>query len=305
MTVYNAVYVALAEEPNVDCDLVTLDSRLARAPGPRCRIHVLRPTSACPLENRPSDNKRSAQRGSLPARPTPHFRRKTPENPQGHTGTAPLRNQQPPESKCIPPSRRHRSLWPRADRPDGLTAALSRSAFPLPLLDGALIERRSHNAAACVSGSALSQTRFSTAESAATTTTTPTDRDAPPPTTEPNVFRALWPGRIPGARRAVGRRVGSGSCAESRATAGGSPRLASGLISEEPFCVGFVFALGGGLAVCAGVGVGAAACVVVPSGSRHRCRRCRRGWCHGAGWPVRLTREAGSLVTFGSARSIA
>ena len=41
VTVYDAIYVALAEE--LDCNLVTLDSRLARAPGPRCKIQVLRP----------------------------------------------------------------------------------------------------------------------------------------------------------------------------------------------------------------------------------------------------------------------
>ena len=39
VTVYDAIYVALAEE--LDCNLVTLDSRLARAPGPRCEIQVL------------------------------------------------------------------------------------------------------------------------------------------------------------------------------------------------------------------------------------------------------------------------
>ena len=42
VTVYDAIYVALAEE--LDCNLITLDSRLARAPGPRCKIRVLRPT---------------------------------------------------------------------------------------------------------------------------------------------------------------------------------------------------------------------------------------------------------------------
>ena len=41
VTVYDAIYVALAEE--LDCALVTLDSRLARAPGPRCEIRILRP----------------------------------------------------------------------------------------------------------------------------------------------------------------------------------------------------------------------------------------------------------------------
>lgn len=40
ITVYDAVYVALAE--SLHCDLVTADSRLARATGPNCRIHVLR-----------------------------------------------------------------------------------------------------------------------------------------------------------------------------------------------------------------------------------------------------------------------
>ena len=40
VTVYDAVYVALAEA--LGCDLVTVDSRLARAQGPRCAIRVLR-----------------------------------------------------------------------------------------------------------------------------------------------------------------------------------------------------------------------------------------------------------------------
>lgn len=40
VTVYDATYVALAEA--LDCDLVTADSRLARAAGPRCTIRVLR-----------------------------------------------------------------------------------------------------------------------------------------------------------------------------------------------------------------------------------------------------------------------
>lgn len=38
VTVYDASYVALAEL--LDAPLVTLDARLARAPGPRCRIMV-------------------------------------------------------------------------------------------------------------------------------------------------------------------------------------------------------------------------------------------------------------------------
>lgn len=42
VTVYDAVYVALAE--SLDCPLLTGDARLARAPGPRCEIRVLRPT---------------------------------------------------------------------------------------------------------------------------------------------------------------------------------------------------------------------------------------------------------------------
>lgn len=40
VTVYDAVYVALAEA--LDCPLLTADTRLARAPGPRCKIQVLR-----------------------------------------------------------------------------------------------------------------------------------------------------------------------------------------------------------------------------------------------------------------------
>ena len=42
VTVYDAVYVALAEA--LDCPLLTADARLARAPGPRCQVQVLRPT---------------------------------------------------------------------------------------------------------------------------------------------------------------------------------------------------------------------------------------------------------------------
>lgn len=41
VTVYDAVYVALAE--SLDCPLLTADARLAQAPGPRCEIQVLRP----------------------------------------------------------------------------------------------------------------------------------------------------------------------------------------------------------------------------------------------------------------------
>jgi len=40
VTVYDAVYVALAEW--LDCPLLTADTRLANAPGPRCEIRVLR-----------------------------------------------------------------------------------------------------------------------------------------------------------------------------------------------------------------------------------------------------------------------
>ncbi len=42
VTVYDAVYVALAEA--LDCPLLTADIRLARAPGPRCEVRVLGPT---------------------------------------------------------------------------------------------------------------------------------------------------------------------------------------------------------------------------------------------------------------------
>ena len=42
VTVYDAVYVALAEA--LDCPLLTADTRLARAPGPRCQVRVLGPT---------------------------------------------------------------------------------------------------------------------------------------------------------------------------------------------------------------------------------------------------------------------
>lgn len=39
LTIYDAAYVALAEA--LDADLLTADRRLAKAPGPRCRIDVL------------------------------------------------------------------------------------------------------------------------------------------------------------------------------------------------------------------------------------------------------------------------
>ena len=39
VTVYDAVYVALAE--SLDCPLLTVDARLARSPGPRCEFRVL------------------------------------------------------------------------------------------------------------------------------------------------------------------------------------------------------------------------------------------------------------------------
>ena len=42
VTVYDAVYVALAEL--LDCPLLTVDARLARAPGPRCEVRVLQST---------------------------------------------------------------------------------------------------------------------------------------------------------------------------------------------------------------------------------------------------------------------
>lgn len=40
LTIYDAAYVALAE--TLDVGLLTADRRLAKAPGPRCRIEVLR-----------------------------------------------------------------------------------------------------------------------------------------------------------------------------------------------------------------------------------------------------------------------
>ena len=40
LTAYDASYVALAEA--LDCELVTADARLARAPGPTCAITVVR-----------------------------------------------------------------------------------------------------------------------------------------------------------------------------------------------------------------------------------------------------------------------
>jgi predicted nucleic acid-binding protein len=43
LTIYEAAYVALAE--TVQATLLTADRRLARAPGPRCPIEVLKPTT--------------------------------------------------------------------------------------------------------------------------------------------------------------------------------------------------------------------------------------------------------------------
>lgn len=40
LTAYDATYVALAEA--LACELVTADARLARAPGPRCPVTVVR-----------------------------------------------------------------------------------------------------------------------------------------------------------------------------------------------------------------------------------------------------------------------
>jgi predicted nucleic acid-binding protein len=42
LTIYDAAYVALAEL--LQADLLTADSRLAAAPGPRCGIEVLQPS---------------------------------------------------------------------------------------------------------------------------------------------------------------------------------------------------------------------------------------------------------------------
>ena len=39
LSVYDAAYVALAE--SLDATLVTADARLARAPGPRCRVELM------------------------------------------------------------------------------------------------------------------------------------------------------------------------------------------------------------------------------------------------------------------------
>ncbi len=44
VSVYDAWYVALAEA--LDTTLVTLDARLARAPGPLCQIHVISPSGS-------------------------------------------------------------------------------------------------------------------------------------------------------------------------------------------------------------------------------------------------------------------
>jgi predicted nucleic acid-binding protein len=40
VTPYDAAYIGLAEA--LDCDLVTADARLSKAPGPRCQIRLIR-----------------------------------------------------------------------------------------------------------------------------------------------------------------------------------------------------------------------------------------------------------------------
>jgi predicted nucleic acid-binding protein len=40
VTPYDAAYIGLAEA--LDCELVTADARLAKAPGPRCRFRIVR-----------------------------------------------------------------------------------------------------------------------------------------------------------------------------------------------------------------------------------------------------------------------
>ncbi|MGF1667089.1 MAG: type II toxin-antitoxin system VapC family toxin [Acidimicrobiia bacterium] len=40
VTPYDAAYIGLAEA--LDCDLVTADARLAKAPGPRCQFRIVR-----------------------------------------------------------------------------------------------------------------------------------------------------------------------------------------------------------------------------------------------------------------------
>jgi len=67
LTVYDASYVALAEA--LDVTLLTGDGRLARAPGPRCRVETLRSASlsaASPsfLSCRRSDEPRRSASGS-------------------------------------------------------------------------------------------------------------------------------------------------------------------------------------------------------------------------------------------------
>jgi predicted nucleic acid-binding protein len=46
LTIYDAAYVALAEA--MQATLLTADRRLARAPGPRCPIEILQPTTPAP-----------------------------------------------------------------------------------------------------------------------------------------------------------------------------------------------------------------------------------------------------------------
>jgi predicted nucleic acid-binding protein len=50
LTVYDAAYVALAEA--LDCDLLTADVRLSKAPGIRCRVETLRSSR---WKGRPTD----------------------------------------------------------------------------------------------------------------------------------------------------------------------------------------------------------------------------------------------------------
>jgi predicted nucleic acid-binding protein len=68
LTIYDASYVALAEA--LDITLLTGDGRLARAPGPRCRVEMLRPASLPQLLQASSDTTDSAEGRRLGQHPS-------------------------------------------------------------------------------------------------------------------------------------------------------------------------------------------------------------------------------------------
>jgi predicted nucleic acid-binding protein len=75
LTIYDASYVALAEA--LEVTLLTGDGRLARAPGPRCRVEMLRPASYPPPDaastttsaSNPQPPAHQSNRGRIEGRP--------------------------------------------------------------------------------------------------------------------------------------------------------------------------------------------------------------------------------------------